>query len=71
MESQPQNPEYRINPENSHPCIHLAKDLKLQEKKKYSFSFNNSLHAWSFCMLCCRQLICFKNNLTLQSIGYF
>ena len=21
MESQPQNPEYRINPENFHPCI--------------------------------------------------
>ena len=22
MESQPQNPEFRINPENFHPCIH-------------------------------------------------
>ena len=22
MESQPQNPEFSINPENSHPCIH-------------------------------------------------
>ena len=21
MESQPQNPEFRINPENFHPCI--------------------------------------------------
>ena len=21
MESQPQNPEFRINPENLHPCI--------------------------------------------------
>ena len=26
MESQPQNPEFRINPENFHPCIYnLAK----------------------------------------------
>ena len=23
MESQPQNPEFRINPENFHPCIML------------------------------------------------
>ena len=22
MESQPQNPEFRINPENFHPCKH-------------------------------------------------
>ena len=22
MESQPQNPEFRINPENFHPCLH-------------------------------------------------
>ena len=22
MESQPQNPEFRINPENFHPCIY-------------------------------------------------
>ena len=25
MESQPQNPEFRINPENFHPCTHLIK----------------------------------------------
>ena len=24
MESQPQNPEYRINPENFHPCIAIS-----------------------------------------------
>ena len=23
MESQPQNPEFRINPENFHPCLFL------------------------------------------------
>ena len=23
MESQPQNPDFRINPENFHPCNHL------------------------------------------------
>ena len=24
MESQPQNPEFRINPENFHPCIYVS-----------------------------------------------
>ena len=24
MESQPQNPEFRINPENFHPCKYIA-----------------------------------------------
>ena len=23
MESQPQNPEFRNNPENFHPCVHF------------------------------------------------
>ena len=27
MESQPQNPEFRINPENFHPCISLLEDF--------------------------------------------
>ena len=26
MESQPQNPEFRNNPENFHPCIHTGSD---------------------------------------------
>ena len=26
MESQPQNPEFRINPENFHPCITKKSD---------------------------------------------
>ena len=25
MKSQPQNPEFRIDPENGHPCIHTHK----------------------------------------------
>ena len=24
MESQPQNPEFRNNPENFHPCVHIV-----------------------------------------------
>ena len=28
MESQPQNPEFRINPENFHPWVHNRVDLK-------------------------------------------
>ena len=31
MESQPQNPEFRINPENFHPCVILRKP---KNKKK-------------------------------------
>ena len=27
MESQPQNPEFRINPENFYPCVSLSKTL--------------------------------------------
>ena len=27
MESQPQNPEFRINPENFHPCMYLLSKL--------------------------------------------
>ena len=32
MESQPQNPEFRINPENIHPCINFYKMLKYRVK---------------------------------------
>ena len=27
MESQPQNPEFRINPKNFHPCAYIQKHL--------------------------------------------
>ena len=36
MESQPQNPEFRINPETFHPCSsfeHPKHKLKLMDKK--------------------------------------
>ena len=26
MESQPQNPEFRINPENLHPCVYGSRE---------------------------------------------
>ena len=54
MESQTQNPEFRINPENFHPCISILKSLKQVSGNrfipvflaypKYSGTFN-SLHA--------------------------
>ena len=34
MESQPQNPEFKINPENFHPCFIDKNDLRY---KKYNF----------------------------------
>ena len=27
MESQPQNPEFRINPENFYPCVYMQHDI--------------------------------------------
>ena len=34
MESQPQNPEFRINPENFHPCISVTyRSLKTNSKE--------------------------------------
>ena len=32
MESQPQNPEFRNNPENFHPCIKLPKIYEVQSE---------------------------------------
>ena len=28
MENQPQNPEFRINPENFHPCAYIQKHFR-------------------------------------------
>ena len=36
MESQPQNPEFRINPENFHPCIIINFSLGLINFKEPS-----------------------------------
>ena len=30
MESQPQNPEFRINPENFHPCVNICYSILQQ-----------------------------------------
>ena len=38
MESQPQNPEFRNNPENFHPCFEHPKNMSfLMEKKTFQF----------------------------------
>ena len=33
MESQPQNPEFRINPENFHPCTQLSYGARISQPK--------------------------------------
>ena len=33
MESQPQNPEFRIDPENFHPCMYLYGFILMLEKQ--------------------------------------
>ena len=35
MESQPQNPEFRINPENFYPCIFFSQIMKKVNLNKY------------------------------------
>ena len=52
MECQPQNPEFRINPENFHQCRSRHKILIL-----------NSLATRKFCMLFYCVLIFFQNQL--------
>ena len=51
MESQPQNPEFRKNPENIHPCLLLEFATKFflkksnnQLKAKASLSFPYKIH---------------------------
>ena len=43
MESQPQNPEFRINPENFHPCIYFFVFQFLKCNALYGM-FNRSLN---------------------------
>ena len=38
MESQPQNPEFRINPENFHPCSILCTDPTSHRAAKMIFT---------------------------------
>ena len=33
MESQPQNPEFRIDPENFHPCVYTITILNIQRDR--------------------------------------
>ena len=33
MESQPQNPEFRNNPENFHPCVMSATYIQMQSRQ--------------------------------------
>ena len=33
MESQPQNPEFRINPENVHPCTQRVKKFTMLDNR--------------------------------------
>ena len=45
MESQPQNPEFRINPENFHPCFNSHKRLN-------AWAADCRVLFWSYCDLC-------------------
>ena len=40
MESQPQNPEFRNNPENFHPCIQKGLYVYLTAKEMHIFNIH-------------------------------
>ena len=46
MGSQPQNPEFRINPENFHPCNLWTTFMDISVITVYSTSRNNKLHRY-------------------------
>ena len=47
MESQPQNPEFRINPENFHPCeTHRHKQKQDQRSNKGKSSHHCGYTLW-------------------------
>ena len=55
MESQPQNPEFRNNPENFHPCSQYI-------TRGASNVCLNLCLLGSFCMFFCHLLVIFKIN---------
>ena len=47
MESQPQNPEFRTNPENFHPCMFSKKGHSWIEQDRGYFSYISiKLYIW-------------------------
>ena len=38
MESRPQNPEFRNNPENLHPCFYMVQALKALDETEWMCS---------------------------------
>ena len=60
MESQPQNPEFRNNPENFHPC-----DISyLQQRELGHTSFRSTS---SNCTLCKCVKFCFRCEISFQT----
>ena len=52
MESQPQNPEFRIHPENFHPCYHNSLDIgkqctRFSHKILQNCNLPGHIHIWA------------------------
>ena len=56
MESQPQNLEFRINPENFHPCT-LANNEE-QDEMLGNVAFHHGLHSFLMDILTCCSFVC-------------
>ena len=61
MESQPQNPEFRINSENFHPCIQILVDKTNLNRKITTFNFilsSEKFYAINTCIALLLKLVC-------------
>ena len=57
MESQPQNPEFRNNPENFHPCIRLEMCLAVSYDAHVLLPAFHALKAWRLAVMASHFLI--------------
>ena len=55
MESQPQNPEFRNNPENFHPCI-----MKVEQNKNFKYPI--FCLVWSLLRILCQNTLVYSKT---------
>ena len=62
MESQPQNPEFKINPENFHPCFQTIKFGTVQKGPLYIFMGHRVMFPETFVFLFLKIYIIIANS---------
>ena len=69
MESQPQNPEFRINPENFHPCTSPLYDCEWCCVGKSLFFDSSPSHNFSIMSGWFRLICCFTSHVNSYGHG--